>query len=190
MTPPRPAGRRAPSPSVLLRDRALLWFTCSGLLASFVGGAFASCLAVCAGGRQQRFRRESGGRGAAGQRRGGGCSAVRGWPAAEREKYPPADDLRHRLLCDRPCGLYVLWRQPVGVGISAAIFTLGEVIYAPGEYMLIDHIAPPDEGQLLLRPVAGVAGAAFNPMLTGLILTHLPHWSLLSFLSWRLSPPG
>lgn len=32
------------SPSVLLRDRALLWFTCSGLLASFVGGAFASCL--------------------------------------------------------------------------------------------------------------------------------------------------
>lgn len=28
-------------------------------------------------------------------------------------------------------------------GISAAIFTLGEVIYAPGEYMLIDHIAPP-----------------------------------------------
>ncbi|WP_416376832.1 MFS transporter [Klebsiella pneumoniae] len=73
-------------------------------------------LAVCAGGRQQRIRRESGGRGAAGQRRGGGCSAVRGWPAAEREKYPPADDLRHRLLCDRPCGLYVLWRQPVGVG--------------------------------------------------------------------------
>lgn len=29
---------------MLLRDRALLWFTCSGLLASFVGGAFASCL--------------------------------------------------------------------------------------------------------------------------------------------------
>lgn len=39
-----PAGRRSWSPSVLLRDRALLWFTCSGLLASFVGGAFASCL--------------------------------------------------------------------------------------------------------------------------------------------------
>ena len=30
------------SPSVLLRDRALLWFTLSGLLASFVGGSFAS----------------------------------------------------------------------------------------------------------------------------------------------------
>ena len=36
----------------------------------------------------------------------------------------------------------------------------------------------------------GWLGAAFNPMLTGLILTHLPHWSLLSFLSWRLSPPA
>jgi hypothetical protein len=32
------------SPSVLLRDRALLWFTLSGLLASFVGGSFASCI--------------------------------------------------------------------------------------------------------------------------------------------------
>ncbi len=44
MTPPRPSRARPRSPSVLLRDRALLWFTCSGLLASFVGGAFASCL--------------------------------------------------------------------------------------------------------------------------------------------------
>ncbi|VDR27165.1 putative transporter [Raoultella terrigena] len=33
------------SPSVLLRDRALMWFTLSGLLASFVGGSFASCIA-------------------------------------------------------------------------------------------------------------------------------------------------
>jgi hypothetical protein len=33
------------SPSVLLRDRALRWFTLSGLLASFVAGSFASCIA-------------------------------------------------------------------------------------------------------------------------------------------------
>jgi MFS family permease len=33
------------SPSVLLRDRALMWFTLSALLASFVGGSFASCIA-------------------------------------------------------------------------------------------------------------------------------------------------
>ncbi|EDS6568970.1 MFS transporter, partial [Salmonella enterica subsp. enterica] len=27
-------------------------------------------------------------------------------------------------------------------GLSAAVFTIGEIIYAPGEYMLIDNIAP------------------------------------------------
>lgn len=32
------------SPSVLLRDKALLWFTLSAFLASFVSGAFASCI--------------------------------------------------------------------------------------------------------------------------------------------------
>ena len=89
MTPPRPAGRRATSPSVLLRDRALLWFTCSGLLASFVGGAFASCLSQYVLVVASSDFAESGGRGAAGQRRGGGCSAVRGWPAAERENIRP-----------------------------------------------------------------------------------------------------
>lgn len=34
----------ARSPKVLLQDKALLWFTCSGFLASFVSGAFASCI--------------------------------------------------------------------------------------------------------------------------------------------------
>jgi hypothetical protein len=29
------------------------------------------------------------------------------------------------------------------LGDRAAVFTLGEIIYAPGEYMLIDNIAPP-----------------------------------------------
>ncbi|XNM62318.1 MFS transporter [Escherichia coli] len=32
------------SPKVLLQDKAPLWFTCSGFLASFVSGAFASCI--------------------------------------------------------------------------------------------------------------------------------------------------
>ncbi len=39
-------------------------------------------------------------------------------------------------------------------GISAAIFTLGEIIYAPGEYMLIDQIAPPGmKASYFFRPV-------------------------------------
>lgn len=31
-------------PSVLLKDRALFWYTLSGLLASYVGGSFATCI--------------------------------------------------------------------------------------------------------------------------------------------------
>ncbi len=64
-------------------------------------------------------------------------------------------------------------------GIAAAIFTLGEVIYAPGEYMLIDNIAPPGmKASYFSAQALGWLGAAANPMITGLILTHLPHWSL------------
>ena len=37
-------GEDARQPSVLLKDRALFWFTLSGLLASYVGGSFASCI--------------------------------------------------------------------------------------------------------------------------------------------------
>ncbi|STV70907.1 transport protein [Klebsiella michiganensis] len=63
------------------------------------------------------------------------------------------------------------------------IFTLGEVIYAPGEYMLIDNIAPPGmKASYFSAQSLGWLGAAFNPMLTGTILTHLPHWSLFVIL--------
>ena len=46
-------------------------------------------------------------------------------------------------------------------GIAAAIFTLGEIIYAPGEYMLIDNIAPP--GMKALLPLRRWAGSARRP---------------------------
>ncbi len=68
-------------------------------------------------------------------------------------------------------------------GIAAAIFTLGEVIYAPGEYMLIDNIAPPGlKASYFSAQALGWLGAAFNPMLTGMILTNLPSWSLFAIL--------
>ncbi|ONG05455.1 MFS transporter [Klebsiella pneumoniae] len=54
---------------------------------------------------------------------------------------------------------------------------------SPGEYMLIDHIAPPGmKASYFSAQSLGWLGAAFNPMLTGLILTHLPHWSLFVIL--------
>jgi hypothetical protein len=47
------------------------------------------------------------------------------------------------LFCAGAGRLYALRENLVYWGIAAAIFTLGEIIYAPGEYMLIDNIAPP-----------------------------------------------
>ncbi|HAW3199169.1 TPA: MFS transporter [Escherichia coli] len=107
------------SPKVLLQDKALLWFTCSGFLASFVSGAFASCISQ-----------------------------------------------------------YVMW------GMSAAVFTVGEIIYAPGEYMLIDHIAPPGmKASYFSAQSLGWLGAAINPLVSGVVLTSLPPSSLFVILA-------
>ncbi len=172
------------SPSVLLRDRALLWFTCSGLLASFVGGAFASCLSqyvlvVASSDFAEKV-----------------VAVVLPVNAAVVVALQYAVGRRLSARNIRPLMTFGTVCFVIGLvgfmfsgaslwawGISAAIFTLGEVIYAPGEYMLIDHIAPPGmKASYFSAQSLGWLGAAFNPMLTGLILTHLPHWSLFVIL--------
>lgn len=185
MAPPRPSRAPLPwSPSVLLRDRALLWFTCSGLLASFVGGAFASCLSqyvlvVASSDFAEKV-----------------VAVVLPVNAAVVVALQYAVGRRLSARNIRPLMTFGTVCFVIGLvgfmfsgaslwawGISAAIFTLGEVIYAPGEYMLIDHIAPPGmKASYFSAQSLGWLGAAFNPMLTGLILTHLPHWSLFVIL--------
>ncbi|MCC8365968.1 efflux MFS transporter YdeE [Xenorhabdus sp. PB61.4] len=60
-------------------------------------------------------------------------------------------------------------------GIAAVIFTLGELIYAPGEYMLIDNIAPEGmKSSYFSAQTLGFLGGAFSPMLSGIVLTELP----------------
>ena len=69
-------------------------------------------------------------------------------------------------------------------GISAAIFTVGEIIYAPGEYMLIDHIAPPGmKASYFSAQSLGWLGAAVNPLVSGVVLTTLPSSSLFAILA-------
>lgn len=82
-------------------------------------------------------------------------------------------------------------------GISAAVFTIGEIIYAPGEYMLIDHIAPNGmKASYFSAQSLGWLGAAFNPLVSGMILTSLPAWSLFLVLmvaivlAWALMLKG
>ncbi|MEX6268739.1 MFS transporter [Providencia huaxiensis] len=74
---------------------------------------------------------------------------------------------------------------------GAFIFTLGELIYAPGEYMLIDSIAPEGmKASYFSAQSLGLLGGAFNPMLTGVVLTELqPHFifiilMFITFLAW------
>lgn len=68
--------------------------------------------------------------------------------------------------------------------VSMVIFTLGELIYAPGEYMLIDHIAPPGmKSSYFSVQALGWLGGALNPLATGIILTTLPAWMLFSILT-------
>ena len=82
-------------------------------------------------------------------------------------------------------------------GISAAFFTIGEVIYAPGEYMLIDNIAPAGmKASYFSAQSLGWLGAAVNPLVSGVILTILPPWSLFValmvaiVLAWALMIKG
>ncbi len=121
------------SPSVLLRDRALLWFTCSGLLASFVGGAFASCLSqyvlvVASSDFAEKV-----------------VAVVLPVNAAVVVALQYAVGRRLSARNIRPLMTFGTVCFVIGLvgfmfsgaslwawGISAAIFTLGEVIYAPG----------------------------------------------------------
>ena len=67
--------------------------------------------------------------------------------------------------------------------LASFIFTLGELIYAPGEYMLIDSIAPEGmKSSYFSAQALGLLGGAFNPMLTGIVLTKLPPYSLFIIL--------
>lgn len=168
------------SPSVLLRDRALRWFTLSGLLASFVAGSFASCIAqyvmsIADGDFAEKV-----------------VAVVLPVNAAVVVTLQyglgsklTANNLRPLMAFGTVCfvlglGGFMfsgdnLWFW----GVSAAVFTLGEVIYAPGEYMLIDNIAPPGmKASYFSAQALGWLGVAMNPLLTGIILTTLPAWTL------------
>ncbi|KNC90412.1 efflux MFS transporter YdeE [Trabulsiella odontotermitis] len=172
------------SPSVLLRDRALFWFTLSGLLASFVGGSFASCLsqyvlAVADSDFAEKV-----------------IAVILPVNAAVVVTLQYAIGRKLTAGNIRPLmtvgtlffvlglvGFMLSGSSLIFWGISAAIFTIGEVIYAPGEYMLIDNIAPPGlKASYFSAQALGWLGAAFNPMITGTILTTLPPWSLFAIL--------
>ena len=172
-------------PSVLLKDRALFWYTLSGLLASYVGGSFASCISqyVLAAHADSDFAEKV-------------VAVVLPVNAAVVVTLQYALGRKISASNIRPLmtaatlffivglgGFMISGENLIYWGIAAAIFTLGEIIYAPGEYMLIDNIALPGmKASYFSAQALGWLGAAANPMITGIILTHLPHWSLFMIM--------
>lgn len=64
--------------------------------------------------------------------------------------------------------------------LSAAVFTIAEIIYAPVEYMLIDNITPVGmKASYFSAQSLGWQGAAVNSLASGVILTTLPAWALV-----------
>jgi len=172
-------------PSILLKDRALFWYTLSGLLASYVGGSFASCISqyVLAADYDSDFAQQV-------------VAVVLPVNAAmvvslqyligrklTGKNIRPLMTLGTLFFVLGLAGFMVSGNNLIYWGVAAAIFTVGEIIYAPGEYMLIDNIAPPGmKASYFSAQALGWLGAAFNPMITGIILTHLPHWSLFAIM--------
>ncbi|HDS9357618.1 TPA: efflux MFS transporter YdeE [Enterobacter chengduensis] len=172
-------------PSILLKDRALFWFTLSGLLASYVGGSFATCISqyVLAANADSDFAQKV-------------VAVVLPVNAAVVVTLQYFIGSKISAANIRPLmtaatlffilglgGFMFSSENLVYWGIAAAVFTLGEIIYAPGEYMLIDNIAPPGmKASYFSAQALGWLGAAANPMITGIILTHLPHCSLFAIM--------
>lgn len=171
-------------PSVLLKDKALGWFTLSNFLASFVAGSFASCLSqyvmtVASSEFAERV-----------------VAVVLPVNAAIVVTLQYAVGRKLTASNLRPAMAIGTVSFVIGLigfmlsgdnlwfwGLSAAVFTLGEVIYAPGEYMLIDNIAPAGmKATYFSAQALGWLGAAMNPLLTGVILTTLPATSLFVIL--------
>jgi MFS family permease len=172
------------SPSVLLRDKALLWFTLSGFLASFVAGSFATCISqYVMSVADNNFAEKV-------------VAVVLSVNAAMvvSLQYALGRSINARNI--QPLMAAGTLFFVVGLagfmlagsnlwfwGIASAIFTVGEIIYAPGEYLLIDNIAPAGmKSSYFSAQALGWLGAALNPLATGVILTNLPGWSLFVIL--------
>ncbi|MDX6022193.1 efflux MFS transporter YdeE [Scandinavium sp. V105_16] len=172
-------------PSVLLKDKALFWYTLSGLLASYVGGSFATCISqyVLTVADNADFA----------QKVVSVVLPVNAVVVVSLQYFVgrkiTANNIRPLMALGTLCfllglgGFIFSGENLIYWGIAAAVFTLGEIIYAPGEYMLIDNIAPPGmKASYFSAQALGWLGAAINPMVTGIILSSLPAWTLFAFM--------
>ncbi|WP_168209616.1 MFS transporter [Chromobacterium paludis] len=168
----------------LAGDRVLVWFTASSLLAYVVYGRFSSYLPLYLLTRMDE------------------ADAMR-WMSALIScnaivvvalQYPLGRLLKPRRLIRSIVGGFLL----VGAGMlwlgavdslpmmcaGIALFTLGEVVLVPAEYLYIDAIAPEAlKGSYYGAQNLASLGGALGPALAGALLAHGPAWLLFAVLA-------
>lgn len=168
----------------MLKDRALMYFTLSAFLGSLVYGSFAACLsqyaiAIADAGLAEKVV--------------GVVLPVNAFVVVVFQylvgKRIRPDNISRLMLAGTLffiaglAGFMLSGSSLLLWGISAAVFTVGELIYAPGEYMLVDNIAPPGlKASYFSAQQLGWLGGACNPMVTGLLLTWFAPWTLFIVL--------
>lgn len=184
--PPSASGSNSTAwqPSVMLHDKALLWFTLSAFLGSLVFGSFSACISQYVLTVADTTLAEK----VIGVVLPVNAAVVVSLQYMVGRRIS-TDNLQKLMTLGTLffmaglAGFMMSGSNLVFWGIAAFVFTLGELIYAPGEYMLIDNIAPDGmKSSYFSAQSLGWLGGAFNPLMTGGVLTYFPPntlWLLL-----------
>ncbi|MBI6527903.1 efflux MFS transporter YdeE [Proteus vulgaris] len=171
-------------PKIMLKDRALSWFVLSTFFGTLTFGSFASCISQYILVVYDAKLAES------------VIAVVLPVNAAIVVslqyivgKHVTADRLRKLMTLGTLffmiglLGFMFAGDNLIFWALAIAVFTLGELIYAPGEYMMIDNIAPLGmKASYFSAQSLGWLGAALNPLASGFILTSFPPISLFAIL--------
>ncbi|ATN00572.1 efflux MFS transporter YdeE [Proteus terrae] len=171
-------------PKIMLKDRALSWFVLSTFFGTLTFGSFASCISQYILVVYDAKLAES------------VIAVVLPVNAAIVVslqyivgKHVTAERLRKLMTLGTLffmmglLGFMFAGNNLVFWALAIAVFTLGELIYAPGEYMMIDNIAPLGmKASYFSAQSLGWLGAALNPLASGFILTSFPPVSLFAIL--------
>lgn len=168
----------------MLKDKALMYFTLSAFLGSLVFGSFAACLSQYAIAISDSDLA---------QKVVGVVLPVNAFVVVVFQyfvgKRIRPDNIQKLMLYGTLffmaglAGFMISGDNLLLWGIAAAVFTIGELIFAPGEYMLVDNIAPAGlKASYFSAQQLGWLGGACNPLFTGLMLTWLPPYMLFVVL--------
>ncbi|MBG3092053.1 efflux MFS transporter YdeE [Proteus terrae] len=171
-------------PKIMLKDRALSWFVLSTFFGTLTFGSFASCISQYILVVYDAKLAES------------VIAVVLPVNAAIVVslqyivgKHVTAEKLRKLMTLGTLffmvglLGFMFAGNNLIFWALAIAVFTLGELIYAPGEYMMIDNIAPLGmKASYFSAQSLGWLGAALNPLASGFILTSFPPVSLFAIL--------